>query len=467
MGKYPQAGLGLGGDSARVERSSGEAAGSGSRMSSEVPALAVRRQARLLRRRSGGEDGSILVMFALFVSMFALLCAVVVDVGYWWVIGKKAQIAADACALAAAGQLPASWDSPPRTECMVAGVDYAKTNLPLEGLANEPRHTATVVRSPYPGGAIPASYVEAKVTLVVRTFFGRVVGLDHLTLTRRAVAEQIQGAGNYAIYSHNASCSEGLEFNGNVHAVNGRVHSNGQYLVNNGGSQPFWAKVGTRAKSGCGPSPSSGVRFGGTSWTTGTPGIPTTVGPQAWPEWFTQANFTCTVTAQKIEISGSDFKINGSNQPYPIVNGRRVIPSGTYCATELFQINGDNIDGKITALAPKIEVNGNGTRLEPFAANGVLFFNIPNTVSNPNDGAPGGTGPLTCTYTEEMKLSNGNNGTWKGKVFHPCGRVLVNGNSAFAVQGAIYGLRVKVNGNGFTMTGTGGGAASKVVALVE
>jgi hypothetical protein len=36
------------------------------------------------------------------------------------------------------------------------------------------------------------------------------------------------------------------------------------------------------------------------------------------------------------------------------------------------------------------------------------------------------------------------------------------------MQGAIYGLRVKVNGNGFTMTGTGGGGnAAKSIALVE
>ncbi len=424
----------------------------------------------LLRGRvpdgSSGEHGSILVLFALLVALFVLLCAIVVDVGYWWVIGKKAQIAADACALAAAGQLPATW-TPPRTECVVNGVDYAKKNLPLDGLAADPRHIATSVRSPYPGGASPASFVEATVTMEVDTIFGRVVGIDEVTLTRRAVAEQIQGAGNYAIYSHSSNCSEGLEFNGNNHAINGRVHSNGQYLVNNGGAQPFWAAFGTRAVSGCGPAPSSGVRFGGTSWATGAPGAPTTEGPQAWPEWFTQADFTCTVTAQKVEISGSDFKINGVNQPYPIVGGRRVIPSGTYCATELFQINGDNIDGKITALAPKIEVNGNGTRLEPFASNGVLFFNIPNTVANPNDGAPGGTGPLTCTYTDEMKLSNGNSGTWKGKVFHPCGRVLIDGNSAFSVEGAIYGLRVKVNGNDFTMTGTGGAGGAKAVSLVE
>jgi hypothetical protein len=245
------------------------------------------------------------------------------------------------------------------------------------------------------------------------------------------------------------------------------VHSNGQYLIGNSGS-PFWAKEGTRRVAGCGPTTSSAIRFGGTNWATGTPGVPTTVGAQTWPEWFVPTDFACTVSAQKIEISGSDFKINGQNQPYPTVNGQKVIPSGTYCATELFQVSGNNIKGQITVLAPKIEVNGNNIDLTALAPNNVLFYNLPNNIVG-QDGAPGGTGPLTCDpLSVEMKLSNGNNSTWKGKVFHPCNRVLIDGNSTSSVEGAIYGLRVKVNGNGFNMIGTGGaGGATAAIALVE
>ena len=144
-----------------------------------------------------------------------------------------------------------------------------------------------------------------------------------------------------------------------------------------------------------------------------------------------------------------------------------MIPNGIYCATELFQINGNNIKGQITALAPKIEVNGNNIDLTPQAPNNVLFYNLPN-ITPGGDGGPGGVPAPTCTFTDEMKLSNGNNSTWKGKVFHPCARVLIDGNSTSSLEGAIYGLRVKVNGNGFNMTGTGGGGgATTVIALVE
>jgi Putative Flp pilus-assembly TadE/G-like len=432
---------------------------------------------RLLRGAHRDERGGILVMFALFMTLFALLCAVVVDVGYWWVMGKKTQVAADACALAAAAELPQTWNAPPLTHCEIAGKDYAKTNLPLEGLANEPRHMSTVVTTPYAqGGGDPKTYVEAEVTVVVRTFFGRVVGLDNIELSRRAVAEQSEGEpGNYAIYSHSSNCSEGLEFNGENYSINGRVHSNGEYLVNNGGSQPFWAKVGTTARPSCTSlQPSGSVRFGGTSWATGTPGA-TTVAPQTWPEWFTPAQFgwqTCSganFSGQKIEIDSSTLKVDGVSKPFPIVSGQRQIPSGVYCARESFIINGNNIRGNITVLSREIKVNGDNVDLTPFSSNGVLFFQVPNIDTNVNnDGAPGGTGTLHCPDPKELTLFNGNNGSWTGKVFHPCGRILIDGNGTRSMQGAIYGLQVKVNGNGFTMIGTGGGGdAAKTIALVE
>ena len=54
-----------------------------------------------------------------------------------------------------------------------------------------------------------------------------------------------------------------------------------------------------------------------------------------------------------------------------------MIPSGTYCASELFTLSGSNISGDITVLAPKIEVYGDNNHFTPFAANNVLFFRLP------------------------------------------------------------------------------------------
>jgi hypothetical protein len=438
--------------------------------------------ARPFGRDPRGEGGNILVLFALSLTMFMLLCAVVIDVGYWWVTGKKAQIAADACALAAAGELPKVYADDP--ECVieeVGGPDYVLTNLPDQSNPNEgPRHLSTRVRSPYNGDS---SLVEATVQVRVGTFFGKIVGYESVDLTRRAVAERLYGEGDIAIYSHSSQCpedappnqGESLQFNGNNHWVNGRVHSNGEWLVNNGGPEPFWAKVGTRIHC-VSLQPHNQIRFGGDGWSTGQT-KPDDVGPAPlnWPEFFNPAEFgwpTCSGAAfsgQKIEISDTELKVTGRpNLILPIVNGRRVIPSGTYCATELFTLSGNHMDGNITALAPKIEVQGNDLHFTPYAPNGVLFFQVANiNTFTDDDGEPDGKGPLYCQFTNEMLLSNGNAGQWKGKVFHPCGQIRVNGNDASGLEGAIYGLRVRVNGNGFNMTGKGGGGPLRDTALVE
>jgi hypothetical protein len=310
----------------------------------------------------------------------------------------------------------------------------------------------------------------------VRTFFGRVVGLDYVTVSRRAVAEQSAGTpGNYAIYSHTGNCPEGLQFNGNNHAIDGRVHSNGEWLVNNGGPEPFWAAEGTAVKCVT-LQPPGQVRFGGDGWATGTT-APTMGSAENWPEYFNPAEFgwpSCSganFAGQKIEISDTELKVTGRpNITLPIVGGRRVLPSGVYCATELFTLSGNHMDGNITALAPKIEVQGNDLSFTPFHSTGVLFFQVANIDLNPsNDGEPDGLGPIHCIQpTVEMLLSNGNDGDWKGIVFNPCGQVRINGNDASGLEGAIYAMRVRVNGNGFRMTGTGGGGdATKTVALVQ
>ena len=73
-------------------------------------------------------------MTAVLLPLMLLFCAIVIDVGYWWVNGKKAQVAADACALAAAQQLPQTLE--PRPGCSLrlrfGGQDYVLVNLPAE-----------------------------------------------------------------------------------------------------------------------------------------------------------------------------------------------------------------------------------------------------------------------------------------------------------------------------------------------
>ena len=419
--------------------------------------------------RCRDESGNILVLFAILLPVFMVCAAIVIDVGYWWANGRKAQIAADACALAAARELPQSaasggWN---RSDCAFGGVDYVVTNIPDQSPGSEPVHLSTRVVWPYEGDM---TLVEATVDMSVRTFFGRFVGLGNVDLTRRAVAERSEGEGDYAIYAHAPGCGDALRFNGGSININGRAHSNGEYTVD---GSSFWAAEGTfnspaGSDGGCAADIEPGSLFGD----SGT--APTDTGRQTWPDWYTPDQFGwwagCTYRGQKIEIDSTTLKITGR----PDVNHGGTLPSGVYCATELVNISANGLRGTVTMLAPKIEVGGNDNDFTAFAgahsnpARKVLFFSVPNIdTSTTNDGAPDGSGSLTCdsNVVKEMKLLNGNNSAWRGIVFHPCGKVIVDGNGNMSLEGAIYANQVLINGNGFNMVGRGRNGANVLLAL--
>jgi len=239
--------------------------------------------------------------------------------------------------------------------------------------------------------------------------------------------------------------------------------------------------VGTQVFCDASINPYGSARFFGPSWEESVETEPRPVnelegGPpypplayENWPEWFTPDQFGwysgCTYRGQKIEIDNSKLKVTGLPD-IDLVGG--VIPSGTYCATELFKIGGNNLSGTFTALAPDIEVSGNNNDFTNSSASGILFFAVPNTDTNTgNDGGPDGKGTLHCSHNNEMNMVNGNGGVWKGKIFHPCGRIIVDGNSTSTIEGAIYGFQVKINGNGFNMLGEGGADLDAAIALVE
>jgi hypothetical protein len=412
-----------------------------------------------LRVRARDESGNIIVMFALLLPVIILVCAIAIDVGYWWVNGKKAQIAADACALAAAGD--AGFPKPYNLDHCNFGSpqrDYVRTNLHLQSDPSKSiLHESTAVIAPYKG--VPKR-VEATVEIKVNTFFGTFVGLDSVDIVRRAVAERQEGDGNYAIYSHSVGCpehgtGESLEFNGNTHWINGRVHSNGQYLVGNSGAEPFWAKIGTRVDC-VSLQPHNQIRFGGDGWSTGQT-KPDTVTIQDWPAWYTVSDFGITWPS-------------GCPNEWKYETHNSTIPPGVYCARSKIQINGDNISGSITLIAPEIQIDGNDQNFQPFAKN-VLIFVPPNSTATTADDGPGSyTCSPSTSSSKEMQL-NGNSHTWAGTIFHPCGRVNVNvGGSTIgtpALTGTILGFKVKVNGENFFMLGKDNFGGNTELALWE
>jgi Putative Flp pilus-assembly TadE/G-like len=445
-----------------------------------------------------GEEGNILVLFALLLTTFLGCCAIAIDVGYWWVAGKRAQIAADACALAAAQELPHVYDDMGHCVVEAGQEDYVLTHLPDQSPPGaDPKHLWTRVRSPYNGDA---SMVEATIQLRVGTFFGRIFGVEDVIVERRAVAERIEGDTKLAIFAGSTDCSggKGLRIDGDNINVTGHAHSNGEFTVN-GAAPPEQVEItsGTIAKENCvadtnpdGPPPSSaGAKFGsGDEW------LPQDGPELQWPDWWYPADFgwylpegsgtgLCTYKGEHIQVTDTHLKITGrSDQPLaadPDKPGWTIVPTGTYCATASFTIGGNNHSGEITALSPLVVVNGNGQDYTPHVAN-MLFFTVPNSNTTLDD-APFTLGnfmppnvppypPCSPSPAADTNL-DGENYTWAGIIFNPCGKVKINNKTSSVgtpqLVGTIYGFMVEINGDDFNMVGTEDVNQNVSLALVE
>jgi hypothetical protein len=447
--------------------------------------------------RRGHEDGNILVLFTLLLTLFLLCGAIAIDVGYWWAAAKKAQIAADACALAAAQELPHTYADLPHCLIEAGQDDYVLTNIPDQsGTHPEPKHLFTRLRSPYKSDA---NMVEATVRLRVGTFFGRIVALDFVDVERRAVAERDEGTSKMAIFTGSTDCAKGFLVNGKNINVTGHIHSNGQYQINSAAPpDDFTGTSGTIAKENCTakldppgpPSSAAGAHYGGEDW------LPQDGLELQWPEWYRPGDFgfyspvgtgpgKCQYKGEDIIVDATHLKITGQpDQPLAAdptkPAGWTRLPTGTYCATKSFKISGDKHSGTITALAPLIQVDGNGQDYTPYAFN-MLFFTIPNSNTDPSDDDPFTLGnfspanippyePCAPSPAVDMVL-DGTSYTWAGILFNPCGRVKLNNHDSTAgtpdLVGTIYGFEVEINGDGFNMVGTEDFDSLLRIALVE
>jgi hypothetical protein len=344
-------------------------------------------------RRPAGERGQALAITVLSLVVMVGMAGLVIDVGSWYVKHRQAQSAADFGALAAAAELPGS-----PANAVISGADYVDKNL------------AAATPAVTPGFAGDARKAEVKVDTEADTFFLQIFGWDSVTVSARAVAKRIAGGVPLAIFAYEQDCTAlGIRLNGDEMAIEGGLHSNGAFSVNGNNN---W---GASATSG-GPNACKPIVNGANNSFGGEPGPVEDTTFHEWPVYYTQSQFACDYTAEEFKFNQSDF----------------VIPSGVYCASKLFSANGNVQSGKITVLAPEIVVNGNKQSFEPYAE-GLLFF---------------------ATGTKELIL-DGNAYDWKGVIFHPNGRVKINGNELSIFAGLIEGLTVEVNGNGFNMTGTG------------
>lgn len=349
------------------------------------------------------EGGQALVIVVVFLAVLLGMAGLVVDVGSWYVQHRKAQAAADFGALAAAAELP----SKPAT-ARTAGADYVDENLP--GAEAE-------VNLNYNGDP---KKVEVKAKTRGDTFFLRVFGFDSVAISARAVATKVASSTPLAIFAYDDRCSSfGFGANGDNMNINGGIHSNGTFKVNGNDFNAAGARAG--GPNNCPPYVNGArIRFGDETQPLREEVL------QDWPRYYHESEFPCTFSKPKFEFNKTP----------------QTIPSGVYCADE-FIANGNNQTGNITVLAKKIVINGDNQRFTPYME-GLLFY---------------------ATGTDELIL-DGNNFNWTGTIFHPRGRVKINGDQYSVLNGLIEGLHVEVNGYGFTMNGTGP-ASDDDIALIE
>jgi hypothetical protein len=343
-------------------------------------------------RSARSERGQTVVFTVLFLSILIGMAGLVIDVGAWYVQREKAQAAADLGALAAAAELPEYGAS------VTAGEEYVGHNL--SGASPEVN----------PGYNDDPSKVEVRARTHGQTFFLGLFGFDTVGISARAVAQKYAGSVPLAIFVYDEACDGfGYGSNGNDQTIRGGIHSNGHFKVNGNDITIGGATAG--GPNGCEPEVNGArIAFGESD----EPMLQEEF--QEWPAYFTESEFTCDYRARTFQ-----FNTRGMT-----------IPSGVYCATEKFVSNGDYITGNITVLAPEIQVDGNHQKFTPYA-NDVLFF---------------GTG------TKDL-IVNGDSSEWEGIIFCPLCRVKIDGNQESILRGLIEAFHVEVNGNGFTMEGTG------------
>lgn len=353
------------------------------------------------------------VAFAVLLGMTAL----VVDVGYAYYTKRALQASADAAALAGAQELPDPRAAAGRASEYSGspGGKNARDGIPAVTSASTAcREDGVPCR--------PANAVVVKETADVRTKFARILGLDTLTVSARAVAVVFPGNIPWAIFAYDSDCL-GLGFKYERHdmVVEGGIHSNGGFTVEGNDISAAFASSG--GPSDC-PAKVEGtnIDFGGSAMPVADTAF------MDWPAFFTPSEFPCTYTA-------TDFVFGPSPQ---------TIPPGVYCATRLFKVSGDHVTGNITVLAPAIKIEGSNHSFAPFAKN-VLFFAT-------------GTGTLKIEGTFH---------TWSGIIFDPMGTVKIQGDSTSISSGLIEAVDVDIQVTNFHMVGSGPGTADKVIALVE
>lgn len=343
------------------------------------------------------EAGQALVTVALMMVVLMGFAALTVDLGMVHLTRTKMQNAADAGALAAAGDLPGS-------TAKQRALEYAGLNGAEDTIANT-----------YYNG--DPDMIEVICTKNVPYTFARVLGLSDVNVSARAVAGKIgvQEVFNYTVFSGDPDFT--LTFNGTNTKVNGSVHSNYKCLIN-----------GTYVEINGSAEALSAFTLNGTGLT-----------------------ISGTCRGSKISITGSNVHV-GNQDPNPApwvdmpdfsaaIRAEAEAAGQAYKGNQTFNDNNMSVDSPIY-VDGNLTVNGtNFVGAGVVLVSGNIIFNGTNLCSL------GGTS--ACFYSTNGNITiNGTNIELRGLVYAPGGTITMNGTNQ-TVKGRVIGSKVVFNGTNY------------------
>ena len=335
------------------------------------------------------ELGQSMILFTLLLAGLVGVVGLTIDIGLFMMERQSAQAAADAAALAAVSELPAT------SEATAKAAEYAELNGYEDGVDG-----AKVAISTPTFGGVPAVRVEIEQS--VSTTFSQVLGLVGFTAKGRATASMgaasstpyvlitlsesecnainKSGGGNIVITGgaiiSNSSCDTAIDHTGGGSITASAVHYyyEGGYNISGGGTvSPLPAPVTTRL-----PDPFA-------AWTPPVPGAPA---------------MGTTGTAQKPDL----LHLNGS--------GNYTLYPGTYYGG--IKLNGS---GNFTFMPGEYIIAGGGLDISvsgTVTGSDVMFYNT-NDPEKPN--GAGDYGGVKITSSGELDLAGRTSGQYAGMLF--------------------------------------------------
>ena len=369
------------------------------------------------------ENGSMLALSALALTLLIGLGALALDGGMLYAMRRKAQNAADHAALAAA------WASCHGDDPVTAAEESVQSNgftVPDLLLTDHGGH-----------------HFEATIDTSLTTHFAGVIGFQQLDVAARALAKCSGGAGfSNAIFAGGDDChlfaKPQFESSGSNQTVYGGVHSNSSTRMN-----------GSNSDLGVGNPPEDPFTYVVSHHESGSgnqydPGYPAAVPVQTWPAGFGPADVPATLAAfRSLALSASPethYVAGDISGSYITANG-----DGLYYATGNIDLNEDLVASVTLVAEGTVTVSSSVNTLDPYPVHPPGLANV--LVYSGADMAP----PAIERCDKFTVKMNGSTSDWTGLIVGPGGLIEFSGSSTTTLTGSLIGWAVRLNGSDFEL----------------